>query len=207
MDDLFALLTGDLCPIIGIGRIRQIFMLLVLFADRTREVVHLQAFLVRCDRAFDGKFLRARDNPFDQRTARKVLEVERLLLSIGVRDLQEFVFLRHGIHGLSAHLYQAFNQPARIPPVTFQLRLGKWQIFRHILSENVSRGGHVGPRDLDLDVEAASTQDSRVDEVLPVTGPNDDDVAQPLDTIDLRQKLRHDRRLDIRGHAGPPSPK
>ena len=62
----------------------------------------------------------------------------------------------------------------------------------------IVRGG-LGVRTLDLDlhVEPAGSQDRRVDEVLAVRRADHDDVAQPLDAVDLGEQLRHDRRFHV----------
>ncbi len=58
-----------------------------------------------------------------------------------------------------------------------------------------------GTLDANLHVEAARTQNRRIDHVLAVGGADDDDVVQLFDAVDLRKKLRYHGGLDIRGDA------
>ena len=80
------------------------------------------------------------------------------------------------------------------------------EIGREVLVEDVAGGGTIWAVDLDLHVEAARPQDGRIDEIRPVRGADDDDIAQALDTIDLRQELRDDRVLDVRRDAAAARP-
>ena len=75
------------------------------------------------------------------------------------------------------------------------------QVGEDVLGEDVPGRLGVRPLDLDLDVEPAGPQDRRVDHVLAVGGADHDDVLQALDAVDLAQQLRHDRVLDVAGHA------
>ena len=68
--------------------------------------------------------------------------------------------------------------------------------------EDLLGSGRIGPVDADLHVQAPGTQDGGIDHVLAVGGPDDDDVAQGLHAVDLRQDLGHDHGLDVGGHAG-----
>ena len=68
--------------------------------------------------------------------------------------------------------------------------------------EDLLGSGRIGPVDADLHVQAPGAQDGGVDHVLTVGGPDDDDVAQGLHAVDLRQDLGHDHGLDVGGHAG-----
>ena len=71
-------------------------------------------------------------------------------------------------------------------------------------AEDLPGRHRVGPFDLDLHVEAPRPQDGRVDEVLAVGGPDDDDVLEPLDAVELRQELGHDRRFHVGRHPAAP---
>jgi hypothetical protein len=86
-------------------------------------------------------------------------------------------------------------------PVTTAQRLDQVLVdreaVREVAGEDVCGGRLVGSLDLDLHVEAAGPQDRRVDEVLPIGGPDHNDVAERLDAVDLGQQLRHDRGLDV----------
>src|SRR5205823_10799673 len=75
---------------------------------------------------------------------------------------------------------------ATVPP---RLRRRDGKVTRHVLVEDVGSGRSIGPVDLDLHVEAAGPQDGRIEEIGPVRGANDDDVAQPFYTIDLGEEL------------------
>ena len=71
-----------------------------------------------------------------------------------------------------------------------------------MLGQDLQGTGRVGAADADLHIEPARAQDGGIDHVLPVRGPDDDDIAQGLHAVDLRQDLRDDRGLDVRGHPG-----
>ena len=71
-----------------------------------------------------------------------------------------------------------------------------------VTAEDLGRGLLVGPLDLDLHIEAAGTQDGGIDQILPVRGPDHDDVPQRFDPVDLGQQLRHDGRLHVGADAG-----
>ena len=87
-----------------------------------------------------------------------------------------------------------------MPP---RLRRGDGKVTRHVLVEDVGGGRPIGPVDLDLHVEAAGPQDGRIEEIGPVRGADDDDIAQPFYTIDLGEELRDDRRLHVGRDAAP----
>src|SRR5580658_9465858 len=79
VDDALALAPGDLRPVIGIRRVRQILVLLVLLLDRVQQMFEANAAsLVRKD-PFDGELLRPVHDVLDHRAGGKVLEVEQLL--------------------------------------------------------------------------------------------------------------------------------
>ena len=69
MDDLFALLPGDLGPVVRIRRIRQILVLFELVPDSPEQILSLDAFLVGGDRSLDGLFLGSRYDALNQRAA------------------------------------------------------------------------------------------------------------------------------------------
>ena len=72
------------------------------------------------------------------------------------------------------------------------------KIGREILRKDILGRRFVRTVDFDLHIEPAGSQHGRIDEILPIAGANDDDVAQPLDAVNLRQKLRHDRGFHVR---------
>ena len=75
------------------------------------------------------------------------------------------------------------------------------QVGGQVAGEDLLGRRLVRALDLDLHVEAAGTQDRRVDEVLAVRRADHDDVAQRLDAVDLGEQLRDDRRLHVRADA------
>ena len=77
------------------------------------------------------------------------------------------------------------------------------QRLDQVLREDVLRRFRVGALDLDLHVEAARTQDRRVDHVLAVGCADHDDVLESLDAVDLTEQLRHDGGLDVGGDTRP----
>src|ERR1700722_10327801 len=58
-DDALALLTRDTCPVVGVSRVGQVFILAELLANRFDEVVLLKTSALACDLALDGDLLRA----------------------------------------------------------------------------------------------------------------------------------------------------
>src|SRR5207248_9584809 len=112
----------------------------------------------------------------------EVLEVEDLLVAVGVGDLQEAVVLGeavHGLHGAGDHLLDGRGDAAA------GRALGEGDVGREVLAEDVGGRPAVGPLDLDLHVQPAVPQDGRVDEVLAVRGPDDGDVLESLNAVDL----------------------
>src|SRR5215510_10746508 len=87
------LLAGDLGPIVGVGGVGQVLVLLELLADGVEEVFDLDAFFAELDVAFEGELLGPADDGLDHGTGGEVLEVEDLLVTVGVGDLEEAVFL------------------------------------------------------------------------------------------------------------------
>src|SRR5215470_11346459 len=55
VDDPLALLARDLGPVVGVGRIRQVLVLLELLADCGEEVVEGDALLTLADVALEGQ--------------------------------------------------------------------------------------------------------------------------------------------------------
>ena len=73
--DSLALLARDLRPVVGVCRVRKIFVLLELLTDRGKEVVGANAFRASGDLSLDGELLRSPDDVLDHGARREVLEV------------------------------------------------------------------------------------------------------------------------------------
>src|SRR5512145_147778 len=67
VDDALALATGDARPVVGIGRVREILVLLELVPHRLLQVVELDATLAVVDQALDRHLLRTRHDVLDHR--------------------------------------------------------------------------------------------------------------------------------------------
>lgn len=87
----------------------------------------------------------------------------------------------------------------RVPTMDGQVIGVQRQVGGEVLGEDVTGRFGVRSLDLDLHVEATGSQDGRVDHVLSIGGPDDDDVLQPLDPVDLSEQLRDDRGFDVAG--------
>ena len=98
VDDALALLAGDLRPVVGVGRVRQVLVLAELLLDRVEQVVGDDAALAARDRALDRQLLRAAHDVLDHGARREVLEVQELLVAVLVRDLEELVLVAGGVH-------------------------------------------------------------------------------------------------------------
>src|SRR5712691_11505381 len=100
VDDALALLAGDLGPVVGVRRVRQVLVLLELLADRGQEIVAGDALAPAADEPLQRELLRAADDRLDHRAGGEVLEVEDLLVAVGVGDLEEPVLIAEAVHGL-----------------------------------------------------------------------------------------------------------
>src|SRR5919198_3988331 len=98
VDDPLALLPGDAGPVVRVGRVGQILVLLELVPDGVEQVLELDALLALMEEPLDGHLLGPADDVLDHGPRVEVLEVEDLLVSRGVSDLQEPVLLRRGVH-------------------------------------------------------------------------------------------------------------
>src|SRR4051794_39697389 len=98
IDDPLALLAGDLGPVVGVRRVRQVLVLLVLLMDRGDEVLRPDALGLAADVALDGELLRAPHDVLDHGPGREVLEVHDLLVTVLVGDLEEPVLLVRPVH-------------------------------------------------------------------------------------------------------------
>ena len=97
-DDALALLAGDLRPVVGVGGVRQIFMLPVLLLDRVEQVLGADPERAAGDLALDRELLAAAHDVLDHGARREVLEVQDLLVAVLVRDLEEPVRLVGRVH-------------------------------------------------------------------------------------------------------------
>src|SRR5580693_7705050 len=82
VDDPLALAAGDLRPVVGVRRVRQVLVLLVLLLDGFQQVFEANTASLIGNDPFDGELLRAIDDVFDHRTGSKVLEVEQFLVAV-----------------------------------------------------------------------------------------------------------------------------
>src|SRR3990172_6558880 len=151
--------------------------------------------LAAADVALERELLGAAHDGLDHRARGEVLEVQDLLVAVGVRDLEEAVALAQRVHGLDGGHDHRVDRRRHVAAAG--LGLGDRDVRRQVLPEDVRRRRAVGPLDLDLDVEPARPEDRRVDQVLAVRGADHDDVLEPLDAVDLREQLRDDRGLDV----------
>src|SRR6266699_2815077 len=200
--DALALLAGDLRPVVGIRRVRQILVLAVLLPDGVDEVAARDASRATADLALDRHLLRAPDDVLDHRPGGEVLEEQHFLVAVLVRDLQEAVLVVTRVHAVHCRIDHHVDR-LRPPACLRGLVLGDRQVLTEVAAEDLARRVLVGTLDLDLHVEATGPEDRRVDEVLAVRSPDDDDVLETLDAVDLGEQLRDDRALDVRGDPGP----
>src|SRR3954451_9185983 len=99
-DDPLALLAGDPGPVVGVGRVREVLVLLELVHARLQQVLHPDALLVLVEEVLDRHLLGPVDDVLDHRAGVEVLEVQDLLVAVGVGDLEETVLLGLGVHAL-----------------------------------------------------------------------------------------------------------
>src|SRR5688572_8448726 len=100
VDDALALLAGDLRPVVRVRGVRQILVLLELLAHGEHEVIRLDALFALADVALERELLGAPHDGLDHRPRREVLEVQDLLIAVGIRDLEEAVLLAEAVHRL-----------------------------------------------------------------------------------------------------------
>src|SRR5712692_4000928 len=200
--DPLPFLAGDLGPVVGVGRVGQVLALLELLADGGEEVVGLDALFAHLDVALERQLLGAADDGLDHRARGEVLEVQDLLVAVGVGHLEEAVLLFEAVHLVDGGPDHAVEGGLDVAAVGLELGLVDRQLGGHVLVEDVDGGALVGALDLDLHVEAAGAQDGGVDEVLPVRGPDDDDVLDRLDAVELGEELGDDGGLHVGGDAG-----
>src|SRR5713226_3969859 len=106
VDDPLTLLARDLRPVVGIGGVGQVLVLLELFADRVQEILAPHALVTAADEALEGQLLAPPHDRLDHGPRREVLEVQDLLVAVGVGDLEEAVLLAEAVHRLDGLLDQ-----------------------------------------------------------------------------------------------------
>src|SRR5262245_41490374 len=206
VDDALALLAGDAGPVVRVGGVGQVLVLLELVDACGEQVRDAQPFLVDLEEVLDGHLLGPVDDVLDHRPGVEVLEVEDLLVTVGIGDLEEPVLLDFGVHPLDSALDHGVHGALARATVLCEVVRVQRQLDCDVLREDVAGSLGVWALDLDLHVQAPRAEDRRIDHVLTVGRTDDDDVFQTLDTVDLAEQLRHDRVLDIRGHARPAGP-
>jgi hypothetical protein len=85
----------------------QVLVLLELVDARLEQVRDAQARLVVVEEVLDRHLLGAVDDVLDHRAGVEVLEVQDLLVAVGVGDLEEAVLLGLGVHPLDGRLDHA----------------------------------------------------------------------------------------------------
>src|SRR2546427_8966411 len=178
VDDPLALLAGDLRPVVGVGRIRQILVLLELFAHGIEQVAGADPLLAAADQPLEGQLLGPSHDRLDHGARGEVLEVEDLLVAVGVGHLEATVLLGETVHRFDRGPDPRVDGALGVAAALALLRLGDRDLGRQVLPEDVARGAAIRPLDLDLHVEATRPQDGRIDQVLAVTGADDDEGAQ-----------------------------
>src|SRR4051794_25278096 len=206
VDDPLALLARDPRPVVRVGGVGQVLVLLELVDAGLHEVADPQAGGAGLQVLLDGHLLGPVDDVLQHRAGVEVLEVQDLLVTVGVGDLEEAVLLALGVHPLDGALDHRGDRRVTVAAVLGQVVRVQRELGLEVLAEDVPRRLGVRPLDLDLHVQPARPEDRRVDHVLPVGGADDDDVLQPLHAVDLAEQLRHDRRLHVGGHARPAGP-
>ena len=78
----------------------QVLVLLELVHARLQQVLHPDALLVVVEEVLDRHLLGAVDDVLDHRAGVEVLEVQDLLVAVGVGHLEEAVLLGLGVHPL-----------------------------------------------------------------------------------------------------------
>src|SRR3954462_7050493 len=203
VDDPLALLARDPRPVVGVGGVRQVLVLLELVQARRHQVAHPQPAGPGLQLLLDRHLLRPVDDVLQHGAGVEVLEVQDLLVTVGVGDLEEAVLLALGVHALDGALDHPGDRRLAAAAVLGQVLGSDRQRRPQVLAEDVAGGLGVGPLNLDLHVQPARPQDRRVDHILAVGGTDDDDVLQALDPVDLTEQLWDDRALDVGGDPRP----
>src|SRR5262245_5450471 len=203
VDDALALLARDAGPVVGVGGVGQVLILLELVDACREQVRDAQSLLVDLEIVLDGHLLGPVDDVLDHRPRVEVLEVQDLLVTVGIGDLEEPVLLDLGVHPLDGALDHGVYGARARPTVLREVVGMQRQLDCDVLREDVAGSLGVWALNLDLHVQPPWAEDRRIDHVFTVGRANDDNVLQTLDAIDLAQQLRHDRVLHVRRHARP----
>src|SRR5512132_3618700 len=84
--DALALLARDARPVVGVGGVGQVLVLLELVGHGDEQVGRLDALLAGLQEPLDGHLLGPVDDVLDHRPGVEVLEVQDLLVAVGVGD-------------------------------------------------------------------------------------------------------------------------
>src|SRR5947209_6132682 len=98
VDDALALLARDLGPVVGVRGVGQVLVLLVLLLDGSQEVLGADALPLAGNRPLDGELLGPPHDVLHHGARREVLEVQDLLVTVLVGDLEEAVLLVVAVH-------------------------------------------------------------------------------------------------------------
>src|SRR6195952_5339405 len=97
VDDPLALLAGDAGPVVGVGRVRQVLGLGELVHHGVEQVLDAQTRLLGLQVGLDRRLLGPAHDVLDHRAGVEVLEVQDLLVPVGVGDLGERVIVGPGV--------------------------------------------------------------------------------------------------------------
>src|SRR5215469_3181896 len=100
VDDPLALLAGDPRPVVRVGGVRQVLVLAELVHAGGQQVGDAQPLLPGLEELLDRHLLRPVHDVLDHGTGVEVLEVQDLLVPVGVGHLEEAVLLRLAVHPL-----------------------------------------------------------------------------------------------------------
>ena len=134
----------------------QVLVLLELVDAGLEHVRDPQALLVVVEEVLDRHLLGAVDDVLDHRAGVEVLEVQDLLVAVGVGHLEEAVLLGLGVHPLDgAPGSSRRRRRRRSPPNSARSSACSGSVGGEVLAEDVARRLGVGALDLDLHVEPA----------------------------------------------------
>ena len=94
-------------------------------------------------------------------------------------------------------------------PVSCLLNQGRiqWKRIHQIQLCDFPRRFFIGTLNSDLHVQPTRPKNRRIDHFLTVGGTNNNDIAQVLNPVDFRQKLRNNGIFQVRGNTRATSPK
>ena len=155
------------------------------------------------EEVLDRHLLGPVDDVLDHRAGVEVLEVQDLLVTVGVGHLEEAVLLGLGVHPLHGRLDHPADagRPGRRRTRRGRRRAAAGSVVRYLVK--MSRADSASGRSiLIFTSRRPGPQDRRVDHVLAVGGADDEDVLEALDAVDLAEQLRDDGVLDVGGDPG-----